>query len=131
MKFDNLEPSQINLEWLAKRTYLIIEVPNVKIGRILNWLIFCTEYGYIFRKRYRKVELAFKMDEIIVEREKIITAFFCFCSDDYSDEIWRKVKEDFTVSLLNLLRIDKRLDGYVVIAEGGIVREPRESEGNE
>lgn len=119
------------LRQISKKASVLIEVPNVKIGKILDWLIFCTEYGYIFRKRYRKVELAFKMDEIIVEREKIITAFFGLGPDDYSDEVWRKVKEDFTVSLLNLLRIDKRLDGYVVIAEGDIVREPRESEENE
>lgn len=63
------------LRQISKKASVLIEVPNVKIGRILDWLIFCTEYGYIFRKRYRKVELAFKMDEIIVEREKIITSF--------------------------------------------------------
>lgn len=127
----NLELSQIDIDQVAKRTSLLIEVPDVKIGRILDWLIFCTEYGYIFRKRYRKVELGFKMNKIIVAREKIINAFFGLGPDDYSDEVWRKVKKDFTVSLLNLLSIDKRLDGYVVIAEGGIVREPRESEENE
>lgn len=63
------------LRQISKKTSLFIEVPNVKIGRILDWLIFCTEYGYIFRKRYRKVELGFKINKIIVERAKIITAF--------------------------------------------------------
>lgn len=129
----NLELSQIDIDQVAMRASLIIEAPNSKIKKILDWLIFCTKRGHDFQDEYATVDVV--LNEDIHKKEKTITVFFSFKSDNLSllkkDEFavaLREMQRNSAISLLNITQTDKRLKKYGVKIAGGTRMKAQENE---
>lgn len=132
----NLELSQIDIDQVAKKTSLIIEAPNSKIKKTLDWFIFDTALGRKLKDKYRTIDVV--LNENMNKRTKTINAFFNFDPDlifvsdhvekPISTKTLRKIQEIFAIYLLNIMGTDKRLKKYGVKIAGGTRMKAQENE---